>query len=140
MRIEQLTPDRVEELWPQLEPVFLEACQSNEISKDDITPEDIRILLAAGQATSFASFDDKGLATVIVLQFHTVMGTKGVDVISMGGRRLLRSADHFWEMIKDWLRANDVKFIDAYASPRLARIYLNRLGFTKSCTYVRTML
>lgn len=140
MRIEQLTPDRVVELWPELEPLIKKACDSNEIARDDVTPEDILIAAQSDQCVVFTSFDARGLSMVAVFQFHTVMGTKGVDVVAIGGRDLIRNAGYFWKPIKDWLRQNGVKFIDAYANPRLARIYLSRLGFTKSCTYVRTVL
>lgn len=140
MIVKQLTDDEVQMLWPEMEPVLQKACQSNEIARDDMTPDNVRIHLATGMATTFASFDDKGLALFIVLQFHEISGVKGVDVIAMGGRRLLGSANRFWTMIKEWLRANEIKFVDAYANERLAKIYLNRLGFTKSCVYVRTIL
>ncbi len=37
-------------------------------------------------------------------------------------------------------KANGVEFLDAYAPERLAKIYLNRFGFNKSCMYVRMAL
>jgi hypothetical protein len=138
--IEQLTPDRALELWPQLEPIFLRACQSNEISRDDVTPADILIAIQAQEAIAFTYWDEKGLGLVMVFQFHTVNGIKGVDILSLGGRDLFKFARLYWTAMKDWLRSNDVKFIDAYANPRMASIYLRRLGFTKSCVYVRTIL
>jgi hypothetical protein len=36
MTIEMLTPERVTELWPVLEPYFDDACKGNEIAKDEL--------------------------------------------------------------------------------------------------------
>jgi hypothetical protein len=46
----------------------------------------------------------------------------------------------YWDTILDWLRANGVQFLDAYAPDRLARIYRSKFGFNKSCSYVRMSL
>lgn len=137
----QLTADQVSEMWYMLEPIMKASCASNEISADDITHEDIFMLLQTGDAIMFAAVDvDRTPALAVVLQFHVVNGKKGVDVIAMGGRDLLRLGTKYWSQIKKWLKANDVVFIDAYANPRLAKVYLKKLGFQKACVYVRTIL
>jgi hypothetical protein len=46
----------------------------------------------------------------------------------------------YWRTILEWLRANGVQFLDAYAPERLAKIYMSRFGFNKSCSYVRMTL
>jgi hypothetical protein len=52
----------------------------------------------------------------------------------------MRFKTAYWDVILEWLRANGVEFLDAYAPDRLAKIYTNRFGFDKSCTYVRMTL
>lgn len=138
--IEMLTPERVAELWPALEEFFIQSCQSNEIAKDEITPEAIRELAVTGMCAVFAAFDRDVPACAMAIQFNVTNGMKGADVIALGGRNLLKFKSKYWAPILDWLRANEIKFLDAYATERLAKIYLGKFGFNKSCAYVRMSL
>jgi hypothetical protein len=46
----------------------------------------------------------------------------------------------YWGLILDWLKANGCEFLDAYANERLAKVYMSKFGFNKSCSYVRMTL
>lgn len=141
LRLELMTPERVEEMWPQLEPLFARACEGNlSPASADLTVADIRRLVAQDLVAVMAGSDDDGIATVIALQFHVTNGKKGVDVVAMAGRRLLEFKRAFWESILKWLKANGVQFVDAYTTPALAKLYINRFGFTESCAFVRMAL
>jgi hypothetical protein len=140
MSIEMLTPARVTELWPVLEPYFEAACNGNEIAKDELDAKDIYILALTEMVAVFVGFEDGEPACVMGIQFNTTNGHKCADVMAMAGRGLMRFKAAYWSVILEWLRANGVKFLDAYAPDRLAKIYLNRFGFTKSCMYVRMTL
>jgi hypothetical protein len=135
-----LTPLRVVALWPRIEPLFTEACAGNEVGVLDITPSDIFKLAQSDQAVIFVGFDKGRPTTVLAIQFNTTNGHKGADIIAMAGRNLLKFKALFWQPILDWLRANGVEFVDAYAPPALARVYMSRFGFTRSCVMVRMPL
>jgi hypothetical protein len=140
MSIEMLTPERVIDLWPVLEPHFAAACDGNEIAKDELDAKDIYVLAVAGVVAVFVGFEDGEPACVLGIQFNTTNGRKGADVMALAGRGLMRFKRAYWRIILDWLRANGVEFLDAYAPERLAKIYMNRFGFNKSCVYVRMAL
>ena len=140
MSIEMLTPERVTELWPVLEPHFEAACQGNEIAKDELDAKDIYVLAVTGLVAVFVGFEDGQPACVLGVQFNTTNGRKCADIMALAGRGLMRFKAAYWHVILDWLKANGVEFLDAYAPERLAKIYLNRFGFTKSCVYVRMAL
>ena len=140
LSIEMLIPERVTALWPQLEPYFAAACAGNEIANDEMTADDVYTLALSGMAVIFAGFEDGELACVIGVQFNTTGERLGADIIAMAGRNLMRFKAAYWGIIVEWLKANGVMFIDAYAPDRLAKIYLRKFGFTKSCTYVRMSL
>jgi len=140
MAIEMLTPDRVTELWPVLEPHFAAACEGNEIAKDELDAKDIYVLAVTGEVAVFVGFEDKAPACVLGIQFNITNGRRGADVMALAGRGLMRFKRAYWHIILEWLRANDVEFLDAYAPERLAKIYMNRFGFNKSCMYVRMAL
>ena len=140
MSIEMLTPERVTELWPVLEPYFDAACNGNEIAKDELDAKDIYVLAVTGLVAVFVGFENGEPACVMGIQFNTTNGRKGADVMALAGRGLMRFKAAYWNIILEWLRANDVEFLDAYAPERLAKIYTSRFGFDKSCVYVRMSL
>jgi len=140
MSIEMLTPERVTELWPALEPHFEAACKGNEIAKDELDAKDIYVLAIAGLVAIFVGFEDGEPTCVMGIQFNNTNGKKGADVMALAGRGLMRFKAAYWHIILEWLKANGVEFLDAYAPERLAKIYLNRFGFNKSCMYVRMAL
>lgn len=140
MTIEMLTPERVTELWPVMEPYFDDACKGNEIAKDELDAKDIYVLAVTGLVAVFVGFDDGEPACVMGIQFNTTNGKRGADVMALAGRGLMRFKAAYWRTILEWLRANGVQFLDAYAPERLAKIYMNRFGFNKSCSYVRMTL
>jgi len=137
LSIEMLTPPRVEILWPKVEPLLKLSCESNEVGAFDIAPYDIYRLAKSEQAVVFAAFENKTLVAVLAFQFHMTNGKKGADVIAMAGKNLLTLKAAFWQPILDWLKANGVEFVDAYARPDLAHVYAKKFGFNKSCTMVR---
>lgn len=139
LSIELLAPERVVDLWFKLEPLFTKACAANEVAVD-ICADDIYKLSQEGKVVIFACFDLGRLYTVCAIQFHTTNGKKGADVVAMAGKNLMSFKAAFWEPILQWLRANDVQFLDAYAQPRLANLYMSKFGFDKSCMLVRMTL
>jgi hypothetical protein len=140
MTIEMLTPERVIELWLELEPFFEASCASNEIAKDELDAKDLYVLAATGMVAVFVGFEDGKPACVLGIQFNTTNGKKCADVVALAGRNLMKFKAAYWRAILDWLRANEVMFLDAYATDRLAKIYKTKFGFTKSCSYVRMTL
>jgi len=138
--IEMLSPERVTELWPQLEPLVVQACEGNEIAEDEMSANDMYILGITGMCVFFVWFDDGVLLGTVVLQFNTTNGRKGADVIALAGRKLLLFKSLYWNAILDWLRANEIVFLDAYVPNERAKMYLNKFGFNKSCSYVRMTL
>jgi hypothetical protein len=140
MTIEMLTPERVIELWLELEPFFEASCASNEIAKDELDAKDLYVLAATGMVAVFVGFEGGKPSCVLGIQFNTTNGKKCADVVALAGRGLLKFKAAYWRAILDWLRANEVKFLDAYATDRLAKIYKTKFGFTKSCSYVRMTL
>ncbi len=138
MSIEMLTPDRAIELWPVLEPYFEAACNGNEIAKDEINAKDIYILIVTGLVAVFVGFEDGEPACVMGIQFNNTNGKKGADVIALAGHGLIRFKAVYWEYILEWLRINDIKFLDAYVTERWAKIYTSRFGFNKCFGAVNT--
>jgi hypothetical protein len=140
LTIELLTPARAAFLWPQMAALFDQSCKSNPVGVVDITSGDIYRLAQSEQAVIFACFDSGRVATVLALQFNMTNGRKGADVIAMAGRNMLKFKALFWQPILDWLQANGVQYVDAYATPELAKVYTTRFGFDRSCVMVRMTL
>lgn len=139
-KIEMLSPEQVEQLWPSLKPLFGQACESNDVSRTDLSPEIIYDLALDGDIVIFSFTEAGRVSTVLAIQFTNTYGKRGAELIAMAGRNLMVFKSLFWKYILDWLRANGIEFVDAYANPRIAEIYKSKFGFDKSCTFVRMML
>jgi len=140
LSIEMLTPERVIELWPVLEPYFDAACKGNEIASDEMNAKDIYVLAVTGMVAVIVGFEDNEPACVLCIQFHNTNGRKGADVVALAGRSLLKFKAAYWRTILDWLKANGVEFLDTYVPMQRARLYMKRFGFNKSCAYIRMTL
>lgn len=140
LAIEMLTPEKVTQLWPELEPMLQPACDAHPIAKDELTTKDIYVMALMDLCAVFVCTRDGQPTLALVFQFHTSNGIKCADLIALGGKDLLRFKSAYWKLVLDWLRANEVKFLDAYASERMAKIYMSKFGFDKSCMYVRMTL
>lgn len=137
LAIEMLSAERVTELWPELEPLFDRATKGNQISKEELEANDIFVLAQTGMCVVFVGFEDEVPACVLAIQFYMVGVKKGADVIALAGKNLLAFKAAYWESIINWLKANEIQFLDAYVTDRWAKIYRNKFGFNKSCSYVR---
>lgn len=140
MTIEMLTLERVNELWPVLEPLVESACDGNVIAKGEMDAGHVLLAVQLDKAVMFAGFLEGEVACVLVLQFFVANGHKGADVMALAGRHLLRFKAAFWKPIIKWLVANQVEFLDAYTPTERADVYLKKFGFTESCAYVRMNL
>ena len=135
-----LTPERVDVLWPDMDPLFKLSCESNAVGNIDICPDDIYLLAKTEQCVIFTGLIKDRPACVLAIQFTETNGKKGADVIAMAGKHLVQFKARYWEPILDWLRANGVQFLDAYANDRMASIYTSKFGFDRSCTMLRMVL
>lgn len=138
--LELLTPERVLQLWPELKPILDESCKSNAVGQTDITAEDIYMLALVGICAIFCSTKDGEIACVIGIQFTETNGHKGADIVALAGKDLMKTKALYWDHVLDWLRANKIKFVDVYASERLAPMYERFFGFDRSCIMLRKVL
>lgn len=139
-KIEMLSEEQVDKLWPQMEPLFKQACESNDFSNEYLTTDMIYDWAVDGTIVIFAFYEAGRVATVLAIQFMDDRGTRYAELIAMAGRNLMVFKSLFWEYILDWLRANNIKHVDAYANDRIAEVYKAKFGFGKSCQFVRKIL
>jgi hypothetical protein len=142
LSIEMLTPERVVELWPYLEPLFDAACKGNEIAREEMEAKDILDLGKTGLAAIFVCYYDNYPSCALAIQFYEVNGHKGADLIALAGKgkKLVHFKNAYWQSIIEWLKANNVEFLDAYTPQSRALVYQKKFGFNKSCAYVRMSL
>lgn len=140
LTIELLTRDRAIELWPEIAPLAEVSARGNTMSASDMDAQYIFNAVMADEAVIFAGFDGGKLATILGIQFSDANGHKCADIIALAGRRLTMFKSRYWKPILDWLRANDVEFLDSYVPTERAVLYMNKFGFDKSCAHIRMSL
>lgn len=139
-KIEHLTPDRVEELWPFIEPLLYYVDFEGVDAPNPIDPEYVRITAKYGVTNILGIFDGEHLDMIVVSEFTVVRGVKTASISAMAGKGLLKARSEVWQDILAWYRAAGARAVDAYANPRLARIYRQKFGFDQGCSYIRMTL
>jgi hypothetical protein len=140
MQLVMLSKEEITNMWPILGPLYDASCKGNEVGESEMTALDIYLLAQTDMCVIFAFIEGNELMLTLAVQFHEVGNQKGVDIIGMAGRNLMKCKAAHWDKILDWFRANDVKFVNAYTNDRLAKLFLKKFGFDKSCSYVRMTL
>lgn len=139
-RIEHLDPKRVRELWPSIEPLIRQVSDSSTHAPDPLDVEDVWHSAIHGVCHVLAFYDNDDLAMVLAFEFGRSKGARTATILAVAGRDLTAFKVQFWPSILAWFKENGAKYVDAYAEPRIARVYLRKFGFTESCSYVRMEL
>lgn len=138
--IEHLTPARIEELWPYIEPLLYHVVYEGIDAPTPTDPEYIRITAQHGVTNILGIFDGEHLDLIVVSEFAIVRGVKTASISAMAGKGLLKARSEVWQDILAWFKAAGACAVDAYAKPRLARIYQQKFGFDQGCSYIRMAL
>lgn len=137
---EMLSRDRAIELWPQLEPVLQKAA-SGHVKSDGPDLQYIFNAICLDEAAVFAYFIDDVISVVLVIQFFGTDDNKvGASIIALGGSGLLHFKHRYWGTVLDWLKANDVSFLDSHVPLKHAKMYEKKFGFSEVSAYVRMPL
>jgi hypothetical protein len=139
-RIELLDSKRVGELWPQIEPLIKRVSDNSSHAPDPVDTEAVWHAATHGVCHVLAFYNDDDLAMVLAFEFGRVKGARTATILAVAGRDLSVFKVAFWPSILAWFKENGAKYVDAYAEPRLAKVYLRKFGFTESCSYVRMEL
>lgn len=139
-RIELLDTKRVKELWPSIEPLINRAVETSNHAPDPLDLENIWHSAVHGVCHVLAFYDGDELAMVLAFEFGRSKGARTATILAVAGRDLTAFKAQFWPSILAWFKENGAKYVDAYAEPRIARVYLRKFGFTESCSYVRMEL
>jgi len=135
--IEYPTPERLTELWTQVGPLFKRCC--DEAAHGEIDAEDIRTLHALGRCFIFVELEDGAVTIAMAVEFIPYPKFTAANVFALGGRGLMKAKSRWWEIVVAWLKANNVKAVDAWVSDGMMK-YLSRLGFKKLYNHTRLTL
>lgn len=127
--------ERIDQLWPELFPLFDRSCR--EAAKGEVEAIDIYQAFLQGKCIIFAELIDGHVSVATAIEFIAFPRYKVANVFALGGKNLRACTDRFWESIIKFLEANDVKSIDAWVSPAMARILERRLGFSLAYLHMR---
>lgn len=136
--IEHLSPARIEELWPEIEPLLTRV--SGDYAPNSVSPEYIRESAMFGVTHLLGMFADGKLSLVAAVEFTVANKVRTASILALAGADLMRFRSEFYKDVLAWFKAAGAKAVDAYAEQRMADIYKRKFGFTQSCSYVRMAL
>lgn len=137
--IEYPTPERLTELWPQVEPLFKRCC--DEAAHGEIDAEDIRTLHAAGRAFVFVELEDSAVKLAAAVEFIPYPKFTAANVFALGGTGWMTgAAKRCWPILVHWMTTNNATVCDAWVSDSMARVLTRKLGFEKMYNHMRLKL
>jgi len=125
-------------LWPQIRRIVQAAAKSNTVSTYDLKCAAVREAILNGELAVYA-FVDSSDKVHLAFGYRMVEtgGQRGVELVFMGGKNLLKTVREFWPSIKEEFRYNGAKFVECYSNERLARIYKKLIGVDRQCVYMQ---
>lgn len=140
LQIAQLSPEQVTQAWAELSTLFSSALERNGFAAGLFTADDVYVMTQIGTAVVFTCTEAGVIRLAIAVQFAMENGIKCAEVLILAGRGLMRAKAAYWESIREWLRANEVRYVTAYTQPQLAKILQRKFGFDLSCVCSKMML
>lgn len=135
---ELLTPARLQEMWPQINPLFEVCCK--EASKGEIMAIDIYTLALQDRVYVFVETLN-GLVTVaLALEVIPYSRMRIANIFALGGNGLLGAKTRYWKYVLEWLKANKIDAIDAAVDDRMLNMLTKRFGFELVYRQVRLKL
>lgn len=135
---ELLTPARLQELWPQINPLFEVCC--SEASKGEIMAIDIYTLAIQDRAYVFVETLNGIVTVALALEIIPYPRMKLASIFALGGSKLISAKTRYWIYIIDWLKANKIDAIDAAVDDRMLNMLTKRFGFELVYRQVRLKL
>jgi hypothetical protein len=130
------TPERLEQLWPQIEPMLHACIEDN--CHGELTVEDLKQITLLGRAYMFVAVTETGRVTLAIsIEFIPFPRLKCANVIAMAGEGLFDARKRFWAKLTGWLYMQDVRAIDAWVGERMRKVLTRRLGFKQVYHHVR---
>lgn len=135
---ELLTPARLQELWPQINPLFEVCCE--EASKGEIMAIDIYTLAIQDRAYVFVETLNGIVTVALAMEIIVYPRMKLASIFALGGKNLISAKSRYWSYIIDWMKANKINAIDAAVDDRMLSMLTKRFGFELVYRQVRLKL
>lgn len=125
INVHVVPPEMIYGLWDKVVG-FIEASYYQ--SSHDCTPEQLKLLLVRGEQTLFVSVDDEEITGAMTVQITNHPDARVAFITALGGKGVVK--EDVFAQVMDWLRAQLVTKVYAYAKEAQARLYEQKAGFT----------
>jgi hypothetical protein len=124
-KVQIVTPNNVYSVWGDVEN-YLNA--SINVSNNDITLEQLKLILARGEQTLLVSTDDKGnLNGAMTVEFQNLPNNRVMFITALGGNGIVNK-DTF-DQVEIWARMQGATKVNAWAQEAQARLYKIKANF-----------
>lgn len=139
MTIDQLElighKDRLDELWPQIEPLFERCCR--EAADGELDAQDIYNITLASRCQIAVWVLDGKVEIAMAWEYIHYPKFTAANIFALGGENSLSFMSKFWPAVTGILRQQNVKTVDAWVNPQMANIMSKRFGFRHVYNHMR---
>lgn len=132
---EYLTPQRLPEVWHALKPLVQDCV--DRAAHGEYGIEHIYRDLANMKAFAFVEYFNGIPVFLVVFEIEYYDKFRAANIPILAGRDFKGVRDRLWPTIRQWLRDNNVKTVDASVSDSMYRVCKRLFGFEKVYNHIR---
>lgn len=126
MKVQFVPVEYIHQTWPQVEAFVVSALQ---YCQGEYTPEQAKVLLAAGQWDLFVAVDDSGtIHGAAAVRFNNMPNDRVAFIMTMGGK-LITNPDN-WQQFVEVLKYRGATRIEGAVRESMAR-FCTKYGLTE---------
>lgn len=125
INVHVVPPEMVYSLWDKVVG-YIDA--SYHQSSHDCTPDQLKLLLVRGEQTLFVAVDGEEITGAMTVSIANHPDARVAFITALGGRGVVHES--VFAQVEDWMRAQMVTKVYAYAKEAQARLYEQKAGFT----------
>ncbi len=124
--------------WKEVKPL-LQKCVTHAVHGEYVV-EDIYQMVKEQRAFVIYSFWDGQPSVALAVEWVIYPQMKAVNIMALGGKHLIPSAEVFWARILNMLKSVGIEYVECSCSEAMARMLTSKLNFQRTYEFLRLKL
>lgn len=130
--------DELKPFWPEIKPM-LQKCVTKAVH-GEYEVDDIYQLVKEQRGFVIYVFWGGKPSVALAVEWVFYPRMKAVNIMALGGKHLIPSAEVFWTRILNMLKSVGIEYVECSCSEAMARMLTSKLNFQRTYEFLRLKL
>ena len=130
--------EELKPLWADIKPM-LQKCVSHAVH-GEYEVDDIYQMVKEQRAFLIYAIWNGKPSVALAVEWVIYPRMKAVNIMALGGKHLIPSADVFWARILNMLKSVGIEYVECSCSKAMARMLTSKLNFQRTYEFLRLKL